>query len=116
MTYLVEEQKNQGNHVFTFKDLKNIDVNAAHRIKAEIKGYMDNHNNHVIIDLDGIEFIDSTGFGALISILKTCKEKDKKLVLINVKSEILELMDLMQLLQVFDVKESLEDGIEFVKA
>jgi hypothetical protein len=54
MTYLVEEHKNQGIHVFTFKDLKNIDINAAHRVKAEIKGYMDNHDNHVIIDLDGI--------------------------------------------------------------
>lgn len=89
--------------ILSFKELQNLDANVALRVKAEVKGLLDDVNKDLIISLNGIEFIDSTGFGSLISILKLIKNKDKKLALCMVSNEVKELMDLMQLNSIFKV-------------
>ncbi|MDX5321207.1 MAG: STAS domain-containing protein, partial [Bacteroidota bacterium] len=75
--------------------------------KAEIKGLIDDQTKNIIADLEGIKFIDSTGFGALISVLKTVKSQNGKLILTGVSPEVRELMDLMQLLSVFTLSDSM---------
>jgi len=97
--------------ILSFEGLKNLDANSAHRVKAEIKGLLDEQVVNAIIDLSSIHFIDSTGFGALISVLKTIKSRNGNLILSGVSSEVRELMDLMQLLNVFELSESVDDAI-----
>ncbi len=101
--------------VLNFHDLRSIDANSAHRIKAEVKGLLREDTKHLFIDLEGISFIDSTGFGALISILKTIKGQDGHMLLFNVSEEIAELMDLMQLTTVFEVKRNLAEAEASIK-
>lgn len=96
--------------VLHFEGIKNLDANTAHRVKAEIKGLLSDSINNVIVDLSNIHFIDSTGFGALISILKTIKSRGGKMILSGVSDEVRELMDLMQLLNVFDLSKSIEEA------
>jgi len=110
MTQYVLHDAGEDFSIFRFSNLGTIDINSAPRVKAEIRGYMDETPSNVIINLEGVHFVDSTGFGALISVLKTVKGAGKKLVLCNVSYEVKELMDLMQLLTVFDVRENLEEA------
>lgn len=96
--------------ILSFEGIKNLDANSAHRVKAEIKGLLSDEVNNVIVDLNNIQFIDSTGFGALISVLKTIKSRDGKMILSGVSDEVRELMDLMQLLSVFQLSSSVKDA------
>ncbi len=89
--------------IISFQGVSNLDANSALRVKAEMKGLIDEQVSNVLIDLSNVSFIDSTGFGTLISVLKTIKNKNGKLILVGVSPEVQELMDLMQLLNVFEL-------------
>lgn len=102
--------------VLSFEGLKNLDANSAHRVKAEIKGLLSDETINAVIDLSSIQFIDSTGFGALISVLKTVKGRNGNLILTGVSSELRELMDLMQLLNVFQLSDTVEEAISKLNA
>jgi len=108
MTQHVKIQSQPNYSVLSFEGIKNLDANSAHRVKAEIKGLLDEQVINAIIDLSSINFVDSTGFGALISVLKTVKSRGGKLILSGVSSDVRELMDLMQLLNVFELSDSVE--------
>lgn len=110
MTQYIQLDQKEHYSILRFKDLKNIDANTAHRVKAEVKGLLDDKTSNIIVDLHNVHFIDSTGFGALISLLKTVKSRGGRLILSSVSNEVQELMDLMQLLNVFELKNSIEDA------
>src|SRR5688500_5226029 len=115
MTQYIQLDQKENHSLIRFKDLKNIDANTAHRVKAEVKGLLDEKTSNIIVDLHNINFIDSTGFGALISLLKTVKSRGGRLILSSVSNEVQELMDLMQLLNVFEIKKSIEDAENSLK-
>lgn len=110
MTQHVKIQDQTKFSILSFEGIKNLDANSAHRVKAEIKGLISEDMKNVIVDLNSIQFVDSTGFGALISILKTIKSRDGRMILIGVSEEVRELMDLMQLLSVFEMCSTLAEA------
>ncbi|TNE80676.1 MAG: anti-sigma factor antagonist [Bacteroidetes bacterium] len=111
MTQSIKIDKQGSNAILRFQDTKNLDANNAHRIKGEVRGILDPGIKNLLIDLGTIHFVDSTGFGALIAILKTMKSQGGKLILFNVSNELEELMDLMQLLTVFEVKPTEKEAL-----
>jgi len=115
MTQHVKLETKPEYSIIRFNDLTNIDANSAHRVKAEVKGVITLETKNLFVDLAGIGFIDSTGFGALISILKSMKGQEGRMLLFNVSPEIEELMDLMQLTTVFDVQKNLSAAEAAIK-
>lgn len=111
MTQYVNIDDQSQYSILRFEGIKNLDANTAHRVKAEIKGLINDDVKNIIVDLSSIQFIDSTGFGTLISILKTIKSRDGKMILSGVSGEVRELMDLMQLLNVFKLSTSVEEAM-----
>lgn len=94
--------------------MKSLDANNAHRVKAEIKGIVDENTQNLLLDFSKVHFVDSTGFGALISVLKTMKGQGGNLILFNLSPEVTELMDLMQLGSVFEVKKTEQEAIDAI--
>lgn len=62
----------------------------------------------LILDLEGISFIDSTGFGTLITVFKRARENDKALKICSVSPEALELMKITKLDNVFELHDNVE--------
>lgn len=58
----------------------------------------------LLIDGVGLDYIDSTGLGALISILKLVKESDHKIYLSNIKPNIRKLFDITELDKLFIIR------------
>ncbi|MBI1222618.1 MAG: anti-sigma factor antagonist [Bacteroidetes bacterium] len=115
MTQLVKIQNEAGYSSIHFDGIKSLDVNNAQRVKAEIKGLIDSNIQNLAIDLSQVHFIDSTGFGTLISILKEMKARNGRLILCGISNEVRELMDLMQLLNVFETCSSLQEVAHLIK-
>ncbi|MBN2219152.1 MAG: STAS domain-containing protein [Kosmotogaceae bacterium] len=59
----------------------------------------------VIVDGSNIEFIDSMGIAALISIYKTISAKGSDLILVNLSEEIKKLLNTLRLDRLFIVKD-----------
>jgi anti-sigma B factor antagonist len=65
----------------------------------------------LIIDMGGVDFIDSTGLGALVGARKRALAKDGSVHLACIKSKVLKIFKITQLTEIFPVHESVADAI-----
>ena len=94
--------------VVSFNHENKINVTISQKIKVEVTKLINPHSK-LVINLEGINYIDSTGFGMLLSILRTCKNNQSLLKLCNISPEVMELVKLLQLQTVFDIRNSLNE-------
>jgi anti-sigma B factor antagonist len=97
--------------VVSFNLDSKINVTVSQKIKVEVTKLISPHSK-LVMNLEGINYIDSTGFGMLLSILRTCKNNQSLLKLCNISPEVMELVKLLQLQTVFDIRNSLDDCIK----
>lgn len=65
------EQK--GCIIAEFIDLKRFTLAVTEEVKSELKPILSQEGNKMIFDFKNIEFIDSSGIGCIISLVKTAK-------------------------------------------
>lgn len=80
--------------IYTSPELKNKVINAVKGERADIS-----------IDFLKVDYVDSTGLGALISILKKVRENDNTVYVKNLNPNIRKLFDITSLDEVFEIKE-----------
>ncbi|MFO7869168.1 MAG: STAS domain-containing protein [Bacteroidales bacterium] len=68
-------------------------------------------NSVVILDLSEIKFIDSAGFGMLISVLKKAEEYKSQLVFCEITPMLADLIDVMQLRNICNIVPTVEDAL-----
>ncbi len=107
---LNHEQKN-GIDILSFKDLNKLNILIAQSLKEEVAQFLSKPNTKLILDMNGIEYVDSSGFGALLSILRNAKNNDGGFKISNISDDVLELVKLLQLHNVFDIYKSTEEAI-----
>ncbi len=66
---------------------------------------------HVFIDLERINYIDSTGIGELVGYLGRFRERERRLVLVHPSVRIVKLLEVAQLADLFPTYERLEDAL-----
>lgn len=67
---------------------------------------------NVIMDLRNVEFIDSTGLGALLSLLRKVKESEDQMVLTHVSEQALAMFRLVKMTRIFDIYDSTDEALE----
>lgn len=72
---------------------------------------VDKGNHRLVIDLDGVDFMDSTGLAVLVGGLKRIKEHEGVLRLSCTNDSILRVLSLTGLNKVFGVHESVEAAV-----
>jgi anti-anti-sigma factor len=78
-------------------------------VKDTLMGYFNKPNTKLIINLEGIKFIDSSGFSVFLTIMKTANNNYGKLKICSVASEVKELFELLQLHNIFEIYDSQEE-------
>ncbi|MCK4465961.1 MAG: STAS domain-containing protein, partial [Bacteroidales bacterium] len=69
-------------------------------------------NTKLILNLKGINYVDSSGFGVFLSIMKTANNNYGYFKLCNIASEVMELFKLLQLHNIFEIYEDLNDCVK----
>lgn len=64
-----------------------------------------NTDKNLVIDLENLDYIDSTGLGMFINIYKAQEDKDKYVKVINPKENIKKLFKITDLTNLFDMEE-----------
>lgn len=92
-------------------------LNAAisQKFKVEVAKLFDQPDMKFIIDLGGVDYVDSSGFGSLLSVLRAAKGNNAQLKLCNISHEVMALVQLLQLQTVFDIRNSIEDCLRSFK-
>jgi len=70
---------------------------------------------NVVFDLKNMESLDSTGLGALVSCLKTSKEKNGVLKLAALGNEPKMVFEITQAYRIFSIYDNVEDAVESFK-
>jgi anti-sigma B factor antagonist len=89
-----------------------IDLYNAPEIKDIINGLIEEQNFNVIINLEKVTYIDSSGIGALISSLSNLKKYQGGLKIINVYASVRKVFELTKLTSFFDIYDSEEEALE----
>lgn len=80
-----------------------IDVYTSPRVKETIHELIDAGHFNLVVNLDGVRYIDSTGLGVLIGALKKVNEKNGKIVLIITDPQINKIFNITGLVKIFPI-------------
>jgi anti-sigma B factor antagonist len=83
--------------------VNNINALIADEIRDAILKIFDNSNSKVVIDLKGVEYIDSTGFGCFLSIMKAARSNYGILKFANPGPKVNELFETLHLQTIFQI-------------
>ncbi|RKX22582.1 MAG: anti-sigma factor antagonist [Candidatus Zixiibacteriota bacterium] len=87
----------------------------ASLLHDKLHEYIEINKTKIIIDLNKVDWMNSTGLGILISSYTTLKNNSGELKLANVTEKIKSLLVITKLEGVFDTHETIEDAIEAYK-
>jgi anti-sigma B factor antagonist len=76
------------------------DVANAHELRVELNRHLDEGRRVIRVDASGVEFMDSTAIGELISASERCRSEHGSLILTGVPSRLLRLLTVTGLDQV----------------
>jgi anti-sigma B factor antagonist len=80
-------------------------------LRAALLDAAEGKNHEIIVDLSQLEFLDSTGLGALIGAHRRATENDGSVRLVAHEGQILRLLRITGLLDVFPVYPSVEAAL-----
>jgi anti-sigma B factor antagonist len=80
-------------------------------IRDKIHSLVNDEVKHIVMDLGGVNFMNSSGLGALISSLTTMRNAGGDLRLSNVGGKVQNLFVMTQLVKVFDTYETVERAL-----
>lgn len=106
------ETKKSDDLVFLKPLKQNIDATASTQFKARVMDLINQGNNFFLLDLSEVEFVDSSGLGAMISILKTLKLNNGDIVLCDLNSAVLNLFNLTRMNNVFKICKDEKEGLQ----
>ncbi len=103
----IESENINKNYVVLYLKGK-LDSSAENIIKEEANKFLKKDKN-IIMDLSKISYINSSGLGILVSILKKSKSMGLKLYLVNIQSYVKELINSSQLNRIFNIEKGIGD-------
>lgn len=88
-----------------------VDVYSAPQLRDRVIQLLADGIPHIIADLREVDFLDSTGLGALVGSLKRLREQDGSLKLVTGEGRIPQLFRLTGLVRVFALHQSVPEAI-----
>jgi anti-sigma B factor antagonist len=88
-----------------------IDVYTAPKLRERITELVDQDNLDIIIDLEKVEFMDSTGLGVLVGGLKKIRTKGGSLSLVCTQERLLKIFRITGLGKVFAIHGSQAEAL-----
>ncbi len=88
-----------------------VDVYTAPQFKEAVNKMVDSGEKHLLIDMSGVRYMDSSGFGTLLSVMKRLKPNGGSINLINVSGPIDRILKITRLNQVFATYASVDEAI-----
>jgi len=95
-----------------FDNLQKLNVLVSDSIKSSLQKLFERPNAKVLINMDGIYFLDSSGFAAMLSISKAANKNNGQIIFCNVSDSALDLFKVLQLHTVFNIIIDREEAIK----
>jgi anti-sigma B factor antagonist len=107
---MINFEKRENLDIITFTVVK-LDALIVDEVRNRIQKVFENPNSKVIIDLKGIEYIDSSGFGCFLNLYKTSRDNYGTLKFAAPEPNIRSLFETLHLHTVFELFSDTESCI-----
>ena len=88
-----------------------LDLASGSALKERIKEIFEQEKNSVHLNLTEVEFINSSGLGALVSIMKEVRLRKGRLTLSNLANYVQEIFEITQLSHIFEIFATQEEAL-----
>lgn len=92
-----------------------MDLYNSYKLKELVMKMIEKGIKTFIINLEQVDYIDSSGIGALIYISSTVKKMNLKLALSNVHGSVKKVIELTKLMGYFPIANSVEEALLMVQ-
>lgn len=92
-----------------------MDLYNSFKLKELVMKMLEKKVSKFIVNLDKVDYIDSSGIGALIYICSTIKKMDLKFTLTNIHGSVKKVIELTKLMGYFPIANSVEDAIKMME-
>ena len=89
-----------------------IDVYTAPRLRELLIDLVNKGNFHLVVNMEKVEFLDSTGLGVLVGGLKRVRAHDGTLDLVCTQERILKIFRITGLTKVFGIHDTVQEAID----
>ncbi|MFP5346865.1 MAG: STAS domain-containing protein [Actinomycetes bacterium] len=88
-----------------------IDVYTAPVLRERLNDLVGDGHHHLIVDMEKVDFLDSTGLGVLVGGLKRVRSHDGSLRLVCTQEKILKVFRITGLTKVFPIHDTVEEAV-----
>ena len=88
-----------------------VDVATAPRLREQLISLVSEGKVKIVVDLEGVDFLDSTGLGVLVGALKRVRTQDGELGLVCTEARILKVFEITGLTKVFPMHRSVDEAV-----
>lgn len=91
---MLEVETTYNDHVTCFNLLGELDISTVEKFRSNVEN-IPLTSTEVHLDFSGVEFVDSTGIGSLVQVIKQLQAQDIKVLIKRIPAEIYEVFDLL---------------------
>ncbi len=88
-----------------------IDVAAAPDLREQLVDLIETGATELVVDLEGVDFIDSTGLGVLVGAVRRARSADGDVRLVCTNTRLLKVFDVTGLDEVFTIVDTVDDAV-----
>ena len=93
-----------------------LDLASGSSLKERVKKLLAKNDTTIHLNLAQVEFINSSGLGALVSIMKEVRLTKGRLTLSNLASYVQEIFDITQLSHIFEIYQTEDEALASFQA
>ena len=100
----IDVQYNKSENHWDVKLIGDLDINSSIELKDRMTEILDDKEENIVIDASELSYIDSTGLGVLISLLKRLNNNEKMLLIKEPQDNILKIFKITGLYKVIKIE------------
>ena len=104
---MINIEKRDKIDIITFS-VDKINALMTDELRDQISKVFENANSRVIIDLRGVQYVDSSGFGCFLSIMRTARNNYGTLKFANPEPAVMQVIQTLNLHTVFDIYDDID--------
>ena len=108
---MLEYEKQDRGDITVFSLKGNLDALTAPSLKKEIESLMAARKIYVVFDLAGLELIDSSGVGAIVSLFKRVRTLHGDVKIARLTGQPQEIFKLLRLDRAFEIFETIDQAL-----
>jgi anti-sigma B factor antagonist len=88
-----------------------VDVATAPRLRSQLVSLVGDGERRIICDLEGVDFLDSTGLGVLVGVLKRVRTHGGELIMVCTQRRLLKVFEITGLTRVFEFFDTVDEAV-----